>query len=185
MKSLETTLPGVILLELDVFGDERGRFVETFRRERYHELGIGLDLEFVQDNYSSSAKGVLRGLHQQVMHPQGKLVFVTRGEIWDVAVDVRRGSPSFGKWFGTTLSEANHRQLWIPPGFAHGFLTISDTADVLYKCTDSYRPADEHPIRWNDPDLAIAWPITVGPNVAARDQAAPLLRDAKLPTYKG
>ena len=184
MKSLETGLPGVVLLELDVFGDERGRFMETFRRERYHELGIGAGLEFVQDNLSTSVRGVLRGLHQQVAHPQGKLVTVSRGAIWDVAVDVRRGSPSFGKWFGATLSADNHRQLWIPPGFAHGFVTISDIADVLYKCTDVYRPADEHPIRWDDPDLAVAWPLEgMSPVISARDQAAPLLRDAKLPTY--
>lgn len=183
MKSLETGLPGVVLLELDAFGDERGRFMETYRRERYLELGIGVGLDFVQDNLSTSAKGVLRGLHQQVTHPQGKLVTVSRGEIWDVAVDVRRGSPTFGKWFGASLSAANHRQLWIPPGFAHGFYTVSDIADVLYKCTDIYRPADEHPVRWNDPELAIAWPLDGTPTISARDQGAPLLRDANLPSF--
>jgi dTDP-4-dehydrorhamnose 3,5-epimerase len=185
MKKLETTLPGVILLELDSFGDERGRFMETYRRERYLELGVGVGLEFVQDNYSSSSKGVLRGLHQQVTHPQGKLVMVTRGEVFDVAVDVRRGSPTFGTWFGTILSAANNRQMWIPPGFAHGFFTISDSADFYYKCTDSYRPADERPIRWDDPDLAIAWPLNgATPTVSARDQAAVWFKDAELPTYK-
>lgn len=184
MKSLETGLPGVVLLELDVFADDRGRFMETFRRNRYRELGVGVGLDFLQDNLSTSVRGVLRGLHQQLEHPQGKLVTVSRGAIWDVAVDVRRGSPTFGKWFGTVLSEENHRQLWIPPGFAHGFFTLSEVADVLYKCTDVYRPADEHPIRWNDPDLAIEWPLEgISPIVSARDQAAPLLRDAKLPTY--
>jgi len=185
MKVLETTLPGVVLLELDSFGDERGRFMETFRRERYLELGIGVGLEFVQDNYSSSVKGVLRGLHQQVQHPQGKLVVVTRGEVWDVAVDVRRGSPTFRKWFGANLSAENRRQMWIPPGFAHGFVTLSDSADFNYKCTDIYRPADERPIRWDDPDLAIDWPLGgMTPIVSGRDQAAPLMRDTEVPTYK-
>lgn len=185
MKALETTLPGLVLLELRSFGDERGRFMETFSRERYLEVGVGVGLEFVQDNYSSSTKGVLRGLHQQVQHPQGKLVMVTRGEVWDVAVDVRRGSPTFAKWYGAVLSDKNNRQMWIPPGFAHGFLTLSDSADFLYKCTDSYRPADEHPIRWDDSDLAIEWPLAgVTPVVSARDQAASLFKDTELPTYK-
>ena len=183
MKSLPTTLPGVVLLELDVFGDHRGRFMETYRRERYLELGVGVGLEFVQDNFSSSVKGTLRGLHQQLHHPQGKLVWVTRGEVWDVAVDVRRGSPTFGKWFGSYLSAENHQQMWIPPGFAHGFVVTSDSADFTYKCTDTYRASDERAIKWDDPELAIAWPLPGSPILSARDQAAPLLRDAELPTF--
>jgi dTDP-4-dehydrorhamnose 3,5-epimerase len=184
MKTLETAIPGVVLLELQAFGDERGKFMETFRRDRYREVGIGVGLEFVQDNYSSSTKGVLRGLHQQVKHPQGKLVMVTRGEVWDVAVDVRRGSPTFGKHVGTVLSAENRRQLWVPPGFAHGFLTLSDHADFIYKCTDVYRPDDERPIRWDDPDLAIPWPLGgMTPIISGKDRAAALLRDAELPEY--
>src|SRR5689334_10902657 len=161
MRTLPTTLPGVVLLELDVFGDARGRFMETFRRERYLELGIGVGLEFVQDNFSSSARGILRGLHYQLHQPQGKLVHVARGEVFDVAVDIRAGSPTFGKWFGATLSPG--RQMWIPPGFAHGFLVTSDEADFAYKVTSYYAPADERSIAWNDPELAIAWPLTGEP----------------------
>ncbi|HEX5063146.1 MAG TPA: dTDP-4-dehydrorhamnose 3,5-epimerase [Kofleriaceae bacterium] len=183
MKTLPTTLPGVVLLELDVYGDHRGRFMETFRRDRYREIGVALDLEFVQDNFSSSAKGILRGLHHQLLHPQGKLVLCTRGEIWDVCVDVRRGSPTFGQWFGCTLSADNHRQIWIPPGFAHGFVVVSEQADVTYKVTAVYAPADEKSIRWNDPDLAIEWPLHDEPTLSARDKGAPLLRDSELPVY--
>ena len=181
MKTHPTTLPGVELVELDVFGDARGRFMETYRRERYLELGIGIDLEFVQDNFSSSSRGTLRGLHYQLRHPQGKLVHVTRGEVFDVAVDIRRGSPTFGKWFGTLLSADNHRQLWVPPGFAHGFAVLSDTADFAYKVTATYDPADERAITWDDPALAIAWPIEGAPMLSKRDAAAPTLRDAELP----
>jgi dTDP-4-dehydrorhamnose 3,5-epimerase len=180
MKTLPTTLPGVVLLELDVFGDHRGRFIETFRRDRYREFGI--DLEFVQDNFSSSTKGILRGLHYQLHQPQGKLVHVTRGEVFDVAVDIRRSSPTFGQWFGTTLSAENHRQMWVPPGFAHGFLVTSDQADFVYKVTANYAPADERGIAWNDPQLAIAWPIAGEPTLSKKDAAAPLFRDAELPT---
>jgi dTDP-4-dehydrorhamnose 3,5-epimerase len=180
MKTLPTTLPGVVLLELDVFGDHRGRFIETFRRDRYREFGI--DLEFVQDNFSSSTKGILRGLHYQLHQPQGKLVHVTRGEVFDVAVDIRRGSPTFGRWFGTTLSAENHRQMWVPPGFAHAFLVTSDQADFVYKVTANYAPADERGIAWNDPQLAIAWPIAGEPTLSKKDAAAPLFRDAELPT---
>ena len=182
MKQLATTLPGVMLIELDVFGDHRGRFMETYRRERYAALGI--DHEFVQDNFSASARGTLRGLHHQLHHPQGKLVHVTRGEVFDVAVDIRRGSPTFGQWFGALLSAENHLQMWIPPGFAHGFLVTSETADFAYKVTANYVPSDERPIRWDDPDLAIRWPLDGAPILSARDQAAPLLRDAELPAYK-
>jgi dTDP-4-dehydrorhamnose 3,5-epimerase len=185
MKTLPTTLPGVVLLELDVFGDSRGRFMETYRRERYLELGIAVGLEFVQDNFSTSVKGTLRGLHQQLHNPQGKLVWVTRGEVWDVAVDIRRGSPTFGKWFGNYLSADNHLQMWVPPGFAHGFVVTSETADFTYKCTASYVASDERAIKWDDPELAVAWPLGgAEPILSARDQKAPLLRDAELPTYK-
>jgi dTDP-4-dehydrorhamnose 3,5-epimerase len=180
MKTLPTTLPGVVLLELDVFGDHRGRFMETFRRDRYREFGI--DLEFVQDNFSSSTKGILRGLHYQLHHPQGKLVHVTRGEVFDVAVDIRKGSPTFGQWFGTILSADNHRQMWVPPGFAHGFLVTSEQADFVYKVTANYAPADERGIAWNDPQLAIAWPIAGEPTLSKKDAAAPLFHDAELPT---
>ncbi len=187
MRAVPVTLPGVVLLELDVYGDHRGRFMETFRRERYAELGIGVGLEFVQDNFSSSVRGTLRGLHYQLRAPQGKLVHVTRGEVFDVAVDIRRGSPMFGRWFGTTLSADNHRQMWIPPGFAHGFLVTSAEADFAYKVTAEYAPADERAIAWNDPDLAIAWPLDGvvadggAPTLSRRDEAAPGLRAAELP----
>lgn len=183
MKTLPTTLPGVVLLELDVFGDARGRFMETFRRERYLELGVGVGLEFVQDNFSSSVRGTLRGLHYQLEHPQGKLVHVTRGAVFDVAVDIRRGSPTFGQWFGTELSADNHRQLWIPPGFAHGFVVTSDEADFAYKCTATYVPTDDRSIRWNDPAIGIAWPLAGEPLLSTRDVTAALLRDAELPAY--
>jgi dTDP-4-dehydrorhamnose 3,5-epimerase len=183
MKTLPTTLPGVVLLELDVFGDARGRFMETFRRERYSAAGVAVDLEFVQDNFSSSVRGTLRGLHYQLRNPQGKLVHVTRGEVFDVAVDIRRSSPNFGRWFGAILSADNHRQMWIPPGFAHGFVVTSDEADFAYKCTAIYDPVDERSLRWNDPELAIAWPLTPGqvPLLSNRDTAAPTLREAELP----
>jgi dTDP-4-dehydrorhamnose 3,5-epimerase len=183
VRSLPTTLPEVVLIELDVFGDHRGHFMETYRRERYLELGIGVGLEFVQDNLSTSTRGTLRGLHHQLHHPQGKLVMVTRGEVFDVAVDIRRGSATFGQWFGTTLSAGNHRQVWIPPGFAHAFLTLSEEADVLYKVTETYSPTDERSIRWDDPDLAIAWPLQGQPLLSARDSAAPRLGDSELPEF--
>lgn len=183
MRTLPTTLPELVLLELNVFGDARGRFMETFRRDRYRELGVGVGLEFVQDNFSSSVRGTLRGLHYQLQHPQGKLVWVTRGAVFDVAVDIRRGSPTFGAWFGAELSADNHRQLWIPPGFAHGFAVTSEQADVAYKVTATYAPADERAIRWNDPDLAITWPAALEPTLSARDTAAPWLHDAELPAY--
>jgi dTDP-4-dehydrorhamnose 3,5-epimerase len=183
MKTLPTTLPEVVLVELDVFGDSRGRFMETFRRERYLELGIGVGLEFVQDNFSSSARNTLRGLHYQLAQPQGKLVHVTRGEVFDVAVDIRRGSPTFGRWFGTLLSADNHLQMWIPPGFAHGFVVTSETADFAYKCTATYNQADDRSIRWSDPALAITWPLAGEPLLSKRDVAAPLLDAAELPAY--
>ncbi len=182
MKELPTSLPGVRLLELKVFGDHRGRFMETYKRERYAELGIGP--EFVQDNFSSSARGILRGLHHQLTQPQGKLVHVTRGEVYDVAVDIRRGSPTFGQHFGVVLSADNHLQAWIPPGFAHGFLVLSETADFLYKTTRGYVPEDERAIRWDDPAIGIPWPLTGAPTLSARDVNAPLLRDSELPVYQ-
>jgi dTDP-4-dehydrorhamnose 3,5-epimerase len=183
MKALPTSLPGVVLLELDVFGDARGRFMETFRRDRYLEHGIGVGLEFVQDNFSSSQRGTLRGLHYQLHQPQGKLVHVTRGEVFDVAVDIRRGSPAFGNWFGTLLSADNHRQMWIPPGFAHGFLVTSAEADFAYKVTANYAPADERSLAWDDPELAITWPLEGAPTLSKRDTGAATLRTAELPAY--
>ena len=181
MQVLPTTLPGLVLIELKIFGDQRGRFMETYRRERY--VAAGITAEFVQDNFSSSARGILRGLHHQLTRPQGKLVHVTRGEVFDVAVDVRRGSPTFGQHFGVVLSAENGLQLWIPPGFAHGFLVLSESADFAYKATEAYSPTDERAIRWSDPALGIAWPITGEPTLSARDVAAPVLQDSELPTY--
>jgi dTDP-4-dehydrorhamnose 3,5-epimerase len=183
MKVVPTTLPGVMVIEPRVFRDERGWFVETFLRERYAGAGIAEDADLVQDNMSSSRQRVLRGLHYQLTRPQGKLLHVTRGEIFDVAVDIRRGSPTFGRWVGTKLSAADHRQLWIPPGFAHGFFVLSDAAEVSYKCTAQYDPGDSRAIRWNDPELAIAWPFDGDPIVSRTDAAAPYLRDAELPRY--
>jgi dTDP-4-dehydrorhamnose 3,5-epimerase len=181
VNALPTTLPGVLLLELEVFDDARGWLCETYRRDRYAGLGVAAD--FVQDNFSSSVAGTLRGLHYQLGAPQGKLVHVTRGEVFDVAVDVRRGSPTFGRWFGAVLSAANHRQLWIPPGFAHGFAVLSDRADCVYKCTAPYAPAHERAVRWDDAELAIEWPLREPPRLSPRDAAAPALRDAELPRY--
>lgn len=183
MKTLPTSIPGVVLLELDVFSDHRGQFMETYRRDRYLELGVGRGLEFVQDNVSSSHRGTLRGLHYQLHEPQGKLVHVTRGEVFDVAVDVRRGSPTFGQSFGTRLSADNHLQLWIPPGFAHGFLVTSEVADVVYKMTAVHAPANDRNIAWNDPDLAIQWPLDGAPVLSKRDLEAPKLYAAELPEY--
>jgi dTDP-4-dehydrorhamnose 3,5-epimerase len=183
MKTLPTTLPDVVLLELDVHTDHRGQFMETFNHARYRELAraSGLNLDFVQDNLSSSVQGTLRGLHYQLRQPQGKLVHVTRGEVFDVAVDIRRGSSTFGKWFGARLCVGY--QMWIPPGYAHGFFVMSDVADFAYKCTAVYAPADERTIAWNDPELAISWPTSSQPKLSARDAAAPKLRDAELPDY--
>lgn len=174
-----TAIPDVLILEPHVFGDARGFFVETFNRRSFQQA-TGLDVEFVQDNHSRSAQGVLRGLHHQLApHAQGKLVRVTRGRVFDVAVDVRAGSPSFGRWVGVELSEDNHRQLWIPPGLAHGFLVLSEFADFFYKTTAYYAPEHEQAIAWNDPDLAVAWPLQGRtPTVSARDAAAPGLHAA-------
>lgn len=170
MRVLAPPMPDLVLLELDVFEDDRGRFFEAFHRARYAELGIAA--EFVQDNGSSSRRGTLRGLHYQRRAPQGKLVWVTRGEVFDVAVDLRPG-PRFGTWSGTTLSAENHRQLWIPPGFAHGFLVTSADADLAYKVTAPYAADDQHAVRWDDPALAIAWPLAGPPILSPRDRDAP------------
>ena len=166
-----TSLPEVLILEPKVFGDARGFFFESFNARDFAQ-STGLDVQFVQDNHSKSAKGVLRGLHYQIEHPQGKLVRVTQGEVFDVAVDLRRSSPTFGKWEGVVLSAENKRQLWVPPGFAHGFVVLSDTAEFLYKTTDYYAPEHERCIAWNDPTLAIQWPdFGEEPKLSAKDAA--------------
>jgi dTDP-4-dehydrorhamnose 3,5-epimerase len=155
---IETDLPGVVVIEPAVFTDNRGFFLETYHYGKYSQNG--LDTRFVQDNHSHSKKDTLRGLHYQLKHSQGKMLYVIKGEIFDVAVDIRKGSPTFGKWAGVTLSDENKRQLYVPPGFAHGFCVLSEEADVIYKCTDFYAPDDEYGIIWNDPDIGINWPVT-------------------------
>jgi dTDP-4-dehydrorhamnose 3,5-epimerase len=183
MKVTEVELPGILLIEPIVHGDSRGFFFETFQVERYAAAGISGP--FVQDNASRSVKGTLRGLHFQEPRSQGKLVQVLRGSVWDVAVDVRKGSPHFGRWFGLELNEETHRQLWIPPGFAHGFCVLSDSADFFYKCTTLCAPEAERAVRWDDPALGIRWPVQA-PRLSAKDAAAPRLADAPvLPTYPG
>jgi dTDP-4-dehydrorhamnose 3,5-epimerase len=179
MQVTPSVLPEVLILEPRVFGDERGFFMESYNRRAFNEA-VGYDVEFVQDNHSRSARGVLRGLHFQLPpHAQGKLVRVTAGVVFDVAVDVRRESPRFGRWTGVELSEANQRQLWIPPGFAHGFLVLSDRADFLYKTTDYYAPSLERTIRWDDPDVGIAWPDAGSPvRLSSKDSVASALKDA-------
>ena len=177
MKVTPTAIEGVLIIEPKVFGDERGFFFESFNQRAFNEA-VGHTVDFVQDNHSRSAKGVLRGLHfQRPPHAQGKLVRVTQGSVFDVAADTRPGSPTFGRWVGVELSGANHRQMWIPAGLAHGFLVTSDSADFLYKTTDYYRPESEGSVRWDDPDLAIAWPLDgITPALSAKDAAAPTLR---------
>ncbi len=178
MKVIATAIPDVLILELDVFGDERGFFKESFNRKNFsRETGIQLD--FVQDNYSRSGKNVLRGLHYQIKQPQGKLVFVGSGCVFDVAVDLRQSSPTFGHWVGVELSDKNHRQFWVPPGFAHGFVVLSNTADFLYKTTDYYAPEYERSIRWNDPQLNIDWPLSEPPSLSTKDQQGVLFKDAE------
>ena len=179
MKFTETSLPGVIRIVPAVHGDERGYFMETWQAERFRDAGIDADL--VQDNFSESSKGTLRGLHYQIKQPQGKLVRVVSGEVFDVAVDLRRSSANFGQWVGQTLSAENKHQLWVPPGFGHGFLVLSDTAAFEYKCTDYYAPEYERSIRWDDPDIGIGWPLVAGeqPVLSAKDAAAPFLEDAE------
>lgn len=173
LKVIETKLPGVLIIEPKVFGDHRGFFLETFQVERYREAGI--DLPFVQDNHSRSQRGVLRGLHFQKTRPQGKLVSVTRGAVYDVAVDIDPASPTCGQYVGVELNDENHRQLWVPPGYAHGFCVLSDVADFCYKCTDLYFPEDESGLLWNDPEVGIPWPIDT-PQLSAKDQRNPSLR---------
>jgi dTDP-4-dehydrorhamnose 3,5-epimerase len=177
MKVTTTAIEGVLIIEPKVFGDERGFFFESFNQRAFNEA-VGHTVDFVQDNHSRSAKGVLRGLHfQRPPHAQGKLVRVTQGSVFDVAADTRPDSPTFGRWVGVELSGTNHRQMWIPAGLAHGFLVTSDSADFLYKTTDYYRPESEGSVRWDDPDLAIAWPLDgITPALSAKDAAAPLLR---------
>jgi dTDP-4-dehydrorhamnose 3,5-epimerase len=169
MKVISTPLPGVVLIQPKVFGDERGFFLENYQAQRYHEYG--LPDRFVQDNHSRSAKNVLRGLHFQKNHPQGKLVYVTSGIVFDVAVDIRVGSATYGRWVGVTLTAESHQQFYVPPGFAHGFCVLSDVADFHYKCTEYYHPEDEGCLRWDDPDVGITWPIDQ-PILSAKDAAA-------------
>ena len=179
MKIVDTALPGVKLIEPRVFGDDRGFFLESWNARSFADAG--LDLDFVQDNHSRSARGVLRGLHYQLKNPQGKLVRVTAGAVFDVAVDVRRSSPHFGRWVGYELSDANKRMLWVPPGFAHGFVVLSDNADFLYKCTQLYDGSDDRGIRWDDPAIGIDWPLAgITPQLSGKDAAAPLLADAEV-----
>lgn len=181
MKVISTELPEVLIIEPIVFGDSRGFFLESFNQKNFTQI-TGLDVNFVQDNHSRSAKGVLRGLHYQIGQPQGKLVRVVRGAVFDVAVDIRRSSVTFGRWIGVELSEDNYRQLWVPPGFAHGFYVLSESADFLYKTTDYYVPDLERSLAWNDSRLAIEWPIGSGtsPIVSAKDMRAATLADAEV-----
>jgi dTDP-4-dehydrorhamnose 3,5-epimerase len=180
MQVIPTAIPDVLIIEPKVFGDARGFFFESFN-ERSFFGATGLALSFVQDNHSRSAKGVLRGLHYQLQKSQGKLVRVVRGSVFDVAVDVRKSSPTFGRWVGVELSESNYRQLWVPPGFAHGFLVISESADFLYKTTDYYAPEHERCIAWNDPAIGIEWPLgSMAPQLSAKDQQGLPLTQAEV-----
>lgn len=175
-----TAIPDAMIIEPKVFGDARGFFLESFNQKAFADA-TGLDLQFVQDNHSRSARGVLRGLHYQIRQPQGKLVRVVRGCVFDVAVDLRKQSATFGKWVGVELSEDNHRQFWVPPGFAHGFVVLSESADFLYKTTDYYAPQFERTIAWNDPEIGIEWPrMEVAPLLSAKDQAGASLSTAEL-----
>lgn len=179
MQLQTTNIPEVLIFEPKVFGDDRGFFYESFNERRFNEL-TGLDASFLQDNHSKSAKNVLRGLHYQIRQPQGKLVRVVAGEVFDVAVDVRKSSPTFGHWVGVTLSAENKRQLWIPEGFAHGFVVTSESAEFLYKTTDYWAPEFERSILWNDPAIGIDWPITDAPLLSGKDQIGKLLADAEV-----
>jgi len=180
MNVIETSLPGVLIIEPKVFGDARGFFFESWN-ERAFAQATGVNPRFVQDNHSRSRRGVLRGLHYQLRQPQGKLVRAARGAIFDVAVDLRRSSPHFGRWFGVALSEENHRQLWVPPGFGHGFLVLSESADVLYKATDYYAPEHERSLLWNDPRVGIDWPLDgAEPVLSAKDAAGLPLSDCEV-----
>lgn len=177
MRSTPTAIPDVLILEPKVFGDDRGFFYESYNQQAF-QAATGLDVTFVQDNHSKSARNVLRGLHYQVEQPQGKLVRVVQGEVFDVAVDIRKGSKTFGLWVGQLLSAENKKQLWVPPGLAHGFVVLSETAEFLYKTTDYYAPAHERCIAWNDPDLAINWQMQGEPLLSAKDAAGVAFRDA-------
>ena len=179
MDVIETKIPDVKVLKPKVFGDERGFFMESFNRSAFLEK-TGIDIEFVQDNHSRSAKNVLRGLHYQLIQPQGKLVRVISGEVYDVAVDIRKNSPTFGQWVGEYLTAENNHQLWVPAGFAHGFVVLSDTADFLYKTTDYYHPESERCIAWNDTELNIDWPIEGVPSLSAKDQQGVAFQDAEI-----
>jgi dTDP-4-dehydrorhamnose 3,5-epimerase len=179
MKITPTEIPEIILIEPQIFQDDRGFFFESYNQQKFTEL-TGLKTNFVQDNQSLSKQNVLRGLHYQIIQPQGKLVRTVTGSIFDVAVDIRQSSPSFGKWVGYELSAENKRQLWIPPGFAHGFVVLSEVAEVLYKTTDYYAPGGDRTILWNDPDLAIDWKIATPPILSAKDQAGKAFKDADL-----
>jgi dTDP-4-dehydrorhamnose 3,5-epimerase len=178
MELIPTEIEGLLIVEPRVFGDERGFFLESWNRYRFAQ--IGLDLDFVQDNHSRSARGVLRGLHYQQPNPQGKLVRVVAGRAWDVAVDLRAGSPTYGRWVGVELSAENKRMFWVPPGFAHGFLSLEDDTDFLYKCTAFYDPANEHSLMWNDPTVRIDWPLEgIKPQLSAKDKAGKPLQDVE------
>lgn len=179
MKVTATSIPEVLIIEPKVFGDERGFFYESFNQRAFNEA-TGLAHNFVQDNHSRSTKGVLRGLHYQVENPQGKLVRVARGSVFDVAVDIRKSSPNFGKWFGVELSEQNHRQLWVPPGFAHGFLVTSDSADFLYKTTDYYAPQFERCIAWDDAAIGVQWPAGLTPQLSVKDSTGSRLATSEV-----
>lgn len=180
MKVVGTPIDGLLIIEPQVFGDERGFFIETWQAERYREAGV--EGTFVQDNHSRSRRGILRGLHYQIQNPQGKLVRVTAGEVFDVAVDLRRSSKTFGQWHGVILSAENHRQFWVPPGFAHGFYVMSESADFNYKCTDYYSPDFERSLLWDDAEVGIEWPLVDGerPQLSPKDAAASSLANAEV-----
>ena len=178
MKVTPTAIPDVLIIEPKVFGDARGFFYESFNQKAFNEA-TGTDYQFVQDNHSRSAKGVLRGLHYQIQQPQGKLVRVVQGAVFDVAVDIRKSSSTFGQWVGVELSADNHRQLWVPPGFAHGFVVLSDSAEFLYKATDYWYPDHERSLLWNDPAIGIDWPLDGPPLLAAKDAVGKLLAEAE------
>ncbi|MBN2466905.1 MAG: dTDP-4-dehydrorhamnose 3,5-epimerase [Deltaproteobacteria bacterium] len=185
MKITKTSLPEVLIVDPAVFSDNRGFFLETYHLRKY--IDSGMPLEFVQDNHSHSRRSTLRGLHYQLRRPQGKLIYVVTGTIYDVAVDIRQGSPTFAHWAGLTLSADNKRQIYVPPGFAHGFFVLSDAADVIYKCTESYAPDDEYGIIWSDPTLSIDWPPTAPPILSTKDQRFPLLSEipeTNLPVFQ-
>lgn len=179
MKVTPTSIPSVLIIEPRVFGDTRGFFFESFNQRAFNQT-TGLDVNFVQDNHSRSSKGVLRGLHYQIQQPQGKLIRVVRGSVFDVTVDLRKSSPTFGQWVGVELAEDNHRQLWIPPGFAHGFYVLSDSADFLYKTTDYYAPEFECGLIWNDPTIGIEWPLNTQPIISTKDAQGKKLADAEV-----